>query len=321
MENSKKTVQNNCLIYGCMGLGGGWNRDPLTSGDEKTANEAIYAAMEIGIDKFDLADIYAYGKAEEVFGKVLKSNPELRKMITLQSKAGIMLGQGPDNSSIYNFGRDYLIQQVQGSLRRLQTDYLDVLLLHRPDILTPAYEIADTFHYLKEQGYVKQFGVSNMSVSQIQTILSYWTDGLVANQIRLSLGHSLALDPGVRINTTAIPYDAGLHGMLEYCQKNNLSIQAWGPLDRGLYTGKPHEALNGQELKTAMLVSKLAIKYDVPVNSIVLAWLFQLPVIIQPVIGTTNLKRIRDCKEALKVKLSHGEWYELWITARGKPLP
>lgn len=316
-----KTGQINCLIYGCMGLGGGWNRNPLTSDDEKTAHEAIYAALEIGIERFDLADIYAYSKAEEVFGKVIKSNPGLRKKIILQSKSGIMVGKGPDNSNIYNFNKDYLVQQVRAILKRLQTDYLDIFLLHRPDILTHASEIAETFHYLREEGYVKQFGVSNMSVDQIRLIQNYWKEGLVANQIRLSLGHSLALDIGVSINTSMIPYDSGLQGMLEFCQINNVAIQAWGSLDHGLYTRKPLASLNGKELETARLVATLAGKYNVPENSIVLAWLLMIPATIQPIIGTTNPERVRACKAALEVKMSHEEWYELWITARGKRLP
>ncbi len=316
-----KTGQSNCLIYGCMGLGGGWNRNPLTPNDEKTAHEAIYAALETGIERFDHADIYAYGKAEEVFGKVIKSNPGLRNKIILQSKSGIMLGKGPDNSNIYNFNKDYLIQQVRGILKRLQTDYLDIFLLHRPDILSHASEIAETFHYLREEGYVKQFGVSNMSVSQIRLIQNYWKEGLVANQIRLSLEHSMAVDIGVSINTSMIPYDSGLQGMLEFCQINNMAIQAWGSLDRGLYTGKPHASLDRKELETAKLVSKLAGKFNVPENSILLAWLLMIPGTIQPIIGTTKPERIRACKKALEVKMSHEEWYELWITARGKPLP
>lgn len=316
-----KNGQRNCLIYGCMGLGGGWNRNPITSDDEKIAYEAIYTALETGIERFDLADIYAYGKAEEVFGKVIKSNPGLRNKIIIQSKSGIMLGKGPDNSNIYNFKKDYLVQQVQGILKRLQTDYLDIFLLHRPDILMHASEIAETFHYLREEGYVKQFGVSNMSVNQILLIRNYWKEGLIANQIRLSLGHCLALDIGVSINTSMIPYDSGLQGMLEFCQINNMAIQAWGSLDHGLYTGKPNTSLNGKELETERLVSKLAGKYKVPANSIALAWLLMIPGTIQPIIGTTKPERIRACKEALEVKISHEEWYELWITARGKPLP
>jgi len=316
-----KTDPSSCLIYGCMGLGGGWNRNPITSDDEKIAYDAIYAALDTGIERFDLADIYAYGKAEEVFGKVIKNNPELRNKIILQSKSGIMLGKGPGNSNIYNFNKDYLIQQVRDILKRLQTDYLDIFLLHRPDILSHASEIAETFHYLRDVGYVKQFGVSNMSVNQIRLIQNYWKEGLFANQIRLSLGHSIALDIGVSINTFMIPFDSGLQGMLEFCQINNMAIQAWGSLDRGLYTGKPHASMDGKELETARLVSKLAGKYNVPENSILLAWLLMIPGTIQPIIGTTKPERIRTCKEALEVKMSHEEWYELWITARGKPLP
>jgi predicted oxidoreductase len=316
-----KNNGENCLIYGCMGLGGGWSRDPLTPDDERVAHDAVFTALDTGIKIFDLADIYAYGKAEKVFGNVLKSNPGLREKIVIQSKAGIMLGKGPENSSIYNSSADYLVQQVNVILERLNTDYLDVLLLHRPDVLMDAAEVAETFYRLREQGLVKKFGVSNMSVSQIMLIRNYWKDGLVANQIRFGLGHALALDMAISIDTTMIPYDSGLQGMLEYCQVNHMAIQAWAPLDRGLYTGKPHASLDEKDLMTAVLVSRFAGKYHVHESSIALAWLLMIPGTIQPIIGTTKPDRIRACKDALSVKLSREEWYELWITARGKRLP
>jgi predicted oxidoreductase len=312
---------NKCLIYGCMGLGGGWNTNPVSMEDEHAAAAAIHAALEIGITRFDHADIYTFGKAEEVFGRVMKNDPGLRGRIILQSKTGIHLRQGPKNANTYNFGREYLLQQVRIIVKRLQTDYLDILLLHRPDALMNAAEVAETFYELKKQGLVKQFGVSNMSVPQIQLLQKYWTEPLAANQLQLSLRHSLVLDIGVSVNTRLIPYDSGMQGMLEYCQLHDIAIQAYGPLDRGLFTGTQGDPLTGRDLETAQLVAHFAERHSVTPSAVVLAWLLMIPGTVQPIIGTTKPERIHACKEATTLRMSHEEWYQLWITARGENLP
>ena len=206
--------KDRCLIYGCMGLGGGWNADPVTRDDERNAAAAIHAALETGIDTFDHADIYTFGKAEEVFGRVLKSEPGLREKMIVQSKVGIHLRRGPKNANTYNFSREYILQQVHIMVTRLGTGYLDMLLLHRPDSLMNAAEVAETFHALRKEGLVRNFGVSNMNIHQIQLIQKFWTEPLAANQLQLSLGHSLVLDMGVSVNTRLIPYDSGMQGML-----------------------------------------------------------------------------------------------------------
>ncbi len=319
--DSMERRKDQCLIYGCMRLGGGWNTNAVTSDDEKNARAAIDGALEIGIDTFDHADIYTFGKAEEVFGRILNNDPGLREKIILQSKTGIHLGQGPKNANTYNFSKEYLLHQVAAITKRLHTDYLDVLLLHRPDSLMNAAEVAETFYVLKHQGLVKHFGVSNMSVHQIQLLQTYWTEPLVANQVQLSLGHSLALDIGVSVNTRMIPYDSGMQGMIEYCQLHDMSVQAWGPLDRGLYTETQNDSLTGKDLDTARLVAQYAQEHGVTPSAIVLAWLFMIPGTVQPIIGTSNPERIRACNDAATVHLSREEWYRLWITARGENLP
>lgn len=313
--------KNKCLIFGCMGIGGGWNANPISMDDEKAAQTAIEAAMEIGISTFDHADIYTFGKAETVFGRVLKNEPGLRQKMVLQSKASISLGRGPNNSNIYNCSREYLQRHVASIASRLQTDYLDILLLHRPDALMNAEEVAETFYALKKQGLVQHFGVSNMSIHQIQLLKKYWSEPLVTNQLQLSLGYSLALDLGVSVNTRLIPYDSGMQGMLEYCQIQDMTIQAYSPLDRGKYVELPAEPLTGRDLATAQLVAQLSEEHRTTPSAIALAWLFMIPGTIQPIIGTKNPKRIRACKDALSVVLSREEWYSLWITARGENLP
>lgn len=314
-----KTTRN--LIFGCMGLGGGFNENPVTQEDTNQAAKAIETALESGIDTFDHADIYAFGKAESVFGNVLKDNPSLRDKMKLQSKTGIKIGHGPNGSSTYDLSKEYILAQVKGILKRLNTDYLDTFLLHRPDALMEVDEIAAAFQQLKQDGLVHDFGVSNMSVHQMVLLDLCLDEPLVTNQIQLSLGHSVLLDLGVTVNTAVAPRSSGLEGMLEYAQMNHMSLQTWGSLDGGLFTGKPVEDPNSTVGKTASLISELAEKHSTNVNAIALAWLFKIPGTIEPVIGTTNTERIKQCGEATRIELTREEWYNLWITARGNGLP
>lgn len=308
------------LIYGCMGLGGGWNDKPLTSNDYKIAELAIETALEIDITNFDHADIYTIGKAELVFGQVLKAKPTLRDKITLQSKAGICYHKGLMNSSIYNLSKTYLLQQVDNILKRLQTDYLDVFMLHRPDPLMNPEEIANAFRILKKAGKVKQFGVSNMSKHQIDFIQKYCDEPLVANQIELSLKHSLLIDSGILVNRVNTQDFNGVEGLLEYSQINNLVIQAYSPLMGGRFSGNNGIAAK-EDKKIIDLVNQLAEKYNTTANAILLAWVMKIPGNIQPIIGTTNPQRITDCKDATTIELSRLDWYNLWITARGEKIP
>lgn len=316
-----KPNETKSLIYGCMGLGGGWNRNPITAADEKIADEAIEAAMGIGISIFDHADIYTLGKAEEVFGRILKHRPSLRQAMVLQSKVGICLGVGPGGSNIYNLSKTYIIEQVEAILRRLHTDHLDILLLHRPDVLMVAEEVAETFSQLKRQGKVNFFGVSNMSVSQVKNLQRCWPEPLVANQLQLSLGHSLLLDLGIAVNTRLVSVDSGMHGILEYCQEAGMAIQTWSSLDKGLYTETPLGKLTPRQQETARMVAALAEKYRTTSASIALAWLMMIPGNIYPIVGSTKPERILACKDAATLRLSREEWYGLWISARGEKLP
>lgn len=312
-------MQNKKIIYGCMGLGGLWNANPLTITDQKKADEIIETAIQAGISHFDHADIYTFGKAEQVFGNFLNNNPSLREKLFIQSKTGIELHAGPLQSSTYNLSSDYINSQVTKILNRLSTDYLDALLLHRPDPLTSMSEIAETLQLLKKSGKVKAFGVSNMSTAQIQLLQSYLDEPLIANQIELSLSHSMLLDLEVWVNRVESEKEAGLGDLLAYSQKNNMSIQAYSPLAQGLYTksGIKTEA----DKKTLFLIEELAEKYKTSSTAILLAWLWKIPADIQPVIGTTNLKRIKESVEAKSIELSREDWYALWINSKGVKLP
>jgi predicted oxidoreductase len=312
-------MKNKKLIYGCMGLGGHWNNDPITKNDEKKAHDAVYTALEVGIDTFDHADIYMLGKAETVFGTLLKADSGLRQKIKIQSKAAIQLGVGPRGSNTYNFSKDYLLKQVGIILQRLQTEYLDTFILHRPDPLCDPAEIAETFRILQDRGWVKNFAVSNMSVAQIDALQQFVNLPIVANQIQFSLGHSILIDEIVRVNTNA-GLDTSLAGMLQYAQLKNIELQAWGCIDRGLYLG--HENSGKQEVEeTKTFLKALTEKYNAPATAILLAWILRIPANIAPVIGTTNPERIKESALSLTVELSHEDWYALWLMAKGKVLP
>jgi predicted oxidoreductase len=310
------------LIYGCMGLGGGWNRDPIQSEHITQAHEIVEMALENGINMFDHADIYAFGKAETVFGQVLKEKPTLRENMIIQSKLGIRF---PDEEkgvpARYDFSKTYILNSVDGILSRLNIDYLDVLLLHRPDVLMDAREVGEAFHQLKSSGKVRYFGVSNMSAGQIRLLQSHCNEKLVVNQLEMSLDKIGWLETGVHVNQVAARDNVFPEGTLEYCQLENIQLQAWGSLAKGIYTGRDLENAGENVKNTALLVQRFAEEKQVSREAIVLSWLMKHPAAIQPVIGTTNLARIQGCVDALKVTLSQDEWYNLYVSSRGVSLP
>jgi len=308
------------IIYGCMGLGGSWDHEPITKQDRKKAFKAIEAALESGIDTFDHADIYMLGKAEEVFGQFLQTHPAIRSQMKIQTKAGIQLGVAALGSNRYNLSTEYLLTAIESSLSRLGTEYLDMFLLHRPDPLSSIQEITDSLLYIKEKGYALNVGVSNMSVRQIESIQAASNLRISANQIQFSLGHSLLLEDEVRLNRYET-HDNTLSGMLAFAQTNHMTIQAWGPLDQGDYLKKSGQKKDPNVKKTHKLIKELAQKYEVPPIAIPLAWMLRLPADIQPIIGTTDPKRIKAAAQAGEISLSREDWYDLWVTAMGATLP
>ncbi len=305
------------LAFGCMNLGGGWNDDPITREDEKTADEVINTCLDLGINFFDHADIYGKGKSEAVFGKVLRSNQGIRSKIIIQSKGGIRF-QHPKR---YDFSTFHIKSCVEGSLKRLNTDYLDIWLLHRPDPLMEPEEIAEVFSGLKAQGKVRYFGVSNMHLHQIQFLQSYLKDELIVNQIEMSLGHLDWLDEGVLFGNKTGKDLNFTPGTIEYCQMNKIQIQSWGSLAQGIFSGR--DATNKPESvrETAKIVKTLSEKYDCSEEGIVLAWLMRHPAGIQPIFGTINPVRIKACNDAVRLSITHEEWYELYVSARGVEMP
>lgn len=208
------------LCAGCMGLGGGWERGAaITKEHERQAEAFIDAALGLGINFFDHANIYARGRAEEVFGRVLRARPALRGSIVLQSKVGIRWADDPPLSpQRFDFSYENITSGVEGILTRLGTDYLDILLLHRPDVLWEGEEIARAFAELKAAGKVRYFGVSNQNRAMMEYLQSFLPDPLVANQVQMSLLHHGFAETAISFNQAVPGYPDGWEGVVEYCR-------------------------------------------------------------------------------------------------------
>ncbi|MFD5276509.1 aldo/keto reductase family oxidoreductase [Pseudarthrobacter sp. NPDC058362] len=310
------------LIYGCMGLGGTWSDEPHGSDHVEEAAAAIDAALDAGITLFDHADIYRNGKSEAVFGEVLAARPELRGRIRLQTKCGIRLSE-PGMPGYYDLSRDAILERVNASLKRLRTDYVDVLLLHRPDPLADPAEVAGAVGHLMAEGKVRQLGVSNMSAAQIEVLQDQLETPVVANQLEMSLLKRAWLESHVLVNHAEHLDYSFPHGTVEYCIRNGITLQAYGSLARGLYTGAEPESPSSAETATAELVARLAADYGTSGEAVLLGWLMKHPAGIAPVIGTINPGRILACRDAGRVAqaMTRTEWYQLWVAARGSNIP
>lgn len=306
------------IVYGCMQLGR-WDHQPVGPEEHRRTEAAVAAALEVGIDTFDHADIYGHGSAEAVFGELLRRSPGLRPRIKVQSKCGIRLADG-DRPGLYDLRPATIRERVHQSLERLRTDYLDTLLLHRPDPLADPAEVAAALDGLYEEGLVLAVGVSNMSAAQIKALQRHTELPITVNQLEMSLLARAWLEGGVLVNTSSYAEVGFPHGTIEHCRAHGIALQAWGSLAGGRFTGLPREPQD--ELVTA-LVASLAQAHGTTPETILLAWLQRHPAQVVPVIGTTSPDRIRACRDAAagSVTLTHDEWYELWTTARGGPLP
>ena len=318
-----KDVEVSRLCAGCMGLGGGWGRD-VVLGEAllKETRAFLDTALDLGINFFDHANIYAQTRAEEIFGRVLAERPSLRDQIVLQTKCGIRWADDPEGSpQRFDFSYDHILNSVEASLKRLRTDHLDILLLHRPDVLWEGEEIARAFSTLKESGKVRYLGVSNQNRFQMEYLQSFLHDPLIANQLEMNLLHHGFAEVGISFNQDVPSYPNGWEGVMEYCRLEKVSLQAWSPLARGLLSGRDLNGQNEKVRRTAELVAGMARARGVPAEAIVLAWLIRHPAGIVPVLGTTQPSRLRACGEALTVDLSREEWYLMFQTARGNPMP
>ncbi|EAD3909390.1 aldo/keto reductase family oxidoreductase [Listeria monocytogenes] len=278
---------------------------------KEDANKVINTALENGIDFFDHADIYGGGKSEEVFADAIDMNATIREKMILQSKCGSRQG-------FFDFSKEHIIASVEGSLKRLKTDYLDTLLLHRPDTLFEPEEVAAAFTELEKSGKVRHFGVSNQNPGQIELLKKYVDQELIANQLQFSIMHTGMIDTGFNVNMTIDPSLDRDGGILEYSRLNNMTIQAWSPFQYGFFEGVFLDNDKFPELNKT--IDKIAADKGVTNSAIAVAWIQRHPASFQTVVGTMNPGRIADIAKASDVTLSREEWYEIYRAA-GNQLP
>ncbi|AOM84219.1 aldo/keto reductase [Salisediminibacterium beveridgei] len=277
----------------------------------KEAAKVIDAAVESGMDLFDHADIYGKGVSEKIFSEGLKISDVKREDILIQSKCGIRSGW-------FDFSKEHILSSVDSSLKRLNTDYLDTLLLHRPDTLMEPEEVADAFDQLEKSGKVRVFGVSNQHPMQVDLLKKYVKQPLAINQLQLSLAHSPMIDGGFNVNMANEPAVVREGYILEYSRLNDMTIQPWSPFQHGMIEGVFIDNPLFPELNAKL--SELALAKSVTPSAIAIAWILRHPANMQPIIGTMNPKRISEIAKADEVTLSRKEWYELY-QAGGKDLP
>lgn len=305
-------LEVSCIALGCMRL----------SQDRREALASIRAALDQGINFFDHADIYGRGQREESFSAIWEESPGLRGRIFLQSKCGIRpdWDLNPLGAKRYDFSAAHILAAVEGSLRRLKTDYLDVLLLHRPDALVEPEEVARAFDQLHSQGKVRYFGVSNHTAAQMQLLQRWVRQPLVADQLQLSLVHTQLIDEGIDMNRDVAGANSS-EGTLEYCRLHDITIQAWSPLAGGLLGSRAPSPPDVRLASAAAKVAEIAAAKGVSAEAVLIAWLLRHPARIQPIIGTMNPQRIAAACQADGIELSREEWYVLYIAGRGRDIP
>ncbi|QKE76032.1 aldo/keto reductase family oxidoreductase (plasmid) [Arthrobacter citreus] len=283
----------------------------INSLEKADAERFVQTALEEGANFFDHADIYGRGTCEEIFADAIHMNADIREKIILQSKCGIRQG-------MFDFSKEYILESVDGILKRLNTDYLDILLLHRPDTLVEPEEVAEAFDILENSGKVQHFGVSNQNPMQIQLLQKFVKQPIVANQLQLSITNATMISNGFNVNMendSAINRDGSV---LDFCRLNDITIQPWSPFQYGFFEGVFLGNDKFPELNQK--IDEIADKYQVSNTTIAIAWLLRHPARMQPVIGTMNLDRFKDCCKASEIHLTREEWYSIY-RAGGNILP
>lgn len=310
------------LAYGTWHMGGSWDKIPPTDELKSRAVELISTAVECGINHIDLADIYTMGKSDEVVGHALKQNPGLREKLILQEKCGIVIGGNPDFGppQRFDFSYEHIVGSVETSLKRLNTDYVDILALHRPDPLIEPEEVARAFDHLQSAGKVRYFGVSNHNAGQIALLQKVVDQKLVVNQVEFNLLHHYLVSDGILANMPGYPYLGGVAGLLDYCRANEILIQAWSPVAGGKLF-KPAADAPDHVQNTAAEISRLADIHNTTPEGIALGWILRHPAGIQPIVGTLKPSRLRESVVADDVDLSRKDWYTLLEAARGESVP
>ena len=280
----------------------------------KEVEELVETALSVGINAFDLADIYGRGRCEELLGLVLKNRPDLREKMWIQSKCGIRI----EEFTYFDFSKDYIIKSVDGILQRLKIDYLDSLLLHRPDALMESDQVAEAFDLLYKQGKVRDFGVSNQNPMMMELLKKDVKQPLAVNQLQLSAAFTPGFESGFHVNMEDSQAAMRDGSIFEYCKLHDVVIQAWSVLQFGYFKGnfvgnEKFQALN-------QVLDRLAIKYGVTSSTIAISWILRYPAKMQAVVGTTNPKHLREVSQAANFSLTRKEWYEIYLAA-GNNLP
>lgn len=291
------------LSLGCMRLGG-----CPSPGD---STKAIATALDCGITFFDHADIYNGGGSEKRFAEAVRDLDLEREDFHLQSKCGIRRGW-------FDFSKEYILSSVDGILDRLETDYLDVLLLHRPDSLMDPEEVASAFDVLQDNGKVRHFGVSNQNPAQMALLQKWVKQPLVANQLQFGLGHTPLIDHGFNVNMADNPAVDRDGGTLDFCRLHQITIQPWSPLQKGFFDGVILGDPEYRELN--QVLDRIAAEHSVDASAVALAWILRHPSGMQPVLGSMTPSRIRAMSKACEVSLSREVWYELYRAA-GNRIP
>lgn len=291
------------VVVGCMRLA------------QKTCGEMqrfIHAAQDLGATYFDHADIYGGGQSESIFGQAMAADPSIkREEMFLQSKCGIRKG-------FFDFSKEYILSSVDGILQRLQTDYLDCLLLHRPDALMEPEEVAAAFDQLEQSGKVRHFGVSNHSPMQMELMKTCVKQPLIINQLQFSIPVSNMVAAGLEVNMTTAGSFNRDGSVLDYSRLNKITIQAWSPFQMENWQGCFIDSDKFPELNREM--AALAEKFGVSKTTVATAWILRHPANMQVVSGTANEQRLAEIVAAEQVSLSREEWYRLYLAA-GHILP
>ena len=280
----------------------------------KEVEELVETALSVGINAFDLADIYGRGRCEELLGLVLKNRPDLREKMWIQSKCGIRI----EEFTYFDFSKDYIIKSVDGILQRLKIDHLDSLLLHRPDALMESDQVAEAFDFLYKQGKVRNFGVSNQNPMMMELLKKDVKQPLAVNQLQLSAAFTPGFESGFHVNMEDSQAAMRDGSIFEYCKLHDVVIQAWSVLQFGYFKGNFVGNEKFQTLNQGL--DRLAIKYGVTSSTIAISWILRYPAKMQAVVGTTNPKHLREVSQAANFSLTRKEWYEIYLAA-GNNLP
>ncbi|MBS4930044.1 MAG: aldo/keto reductase [Clostridiales bacterium] len=303
IELGKSNMQVPVIASGCMRMNGL---------DEKQAASFIEKALSLSVNFFEHADIYGKGECEKIFSKAIDMKPSVREKIILQSKCGIVPGK------MYDLSKEYILKSVDEILKRLQTEYLDVLALHRPDALVEPEEVAEAFRILKESGKVRHFGVSNHKPLQMELLRKYLDEPLVTDQLQFSITNSSMVENGLEVNMTtkgAVDRDGSI---LDYCRFHDITIQTWSPFQYGFFEGV---FLNNEKFpELNQILEEIATRYEVTPTTIATAWILRHPAHMQVIAGTMNEKRLEEICKASEITLSREEWYQIYLAA-GHILP